>query len=947
MLEGELNDIDYILKNLIEMKKFYDEERFGLGTVKETLIKNQSSVLSKNPQLTTNGAFKIDSDKEIGVLTMKMSVLDERINVLDKDIESRNNSRTKLIELFQSLNSTDSLNFNDDKELKTVKEPIGIKNDINAKQKQSKPLMSKPVQQSVKPVKNLLVEAAKELPVDELLDFPVMEIREELDENGDVISSEIKPFKSNDSIEELLKVLNQKKKGSINSKPQVKSSLSEPSVSEIKNGIKEEIDEDGNIIKSSFKLNKLTQSQKEQLKDDSFRPFMIREEIDENGDVVQGSISQIPDLKEEDNDKIDNEKVNNEDNEQLAELLMDMGLKVEEDSNDGMKEEESSYKEPLKDNESDTHPITEITREMYKPEIDPNDVITLEMIASELMDEPTAEEEEEEWQEIGIEDQDVANEEEEEDREDDDDEEDDDDYDTKVMENMMGTQGSGLFMQKIMELRKKEAEKSQPIEEEQYKMKTKKSVKFNSTVDVKPIDNIWDDLRKSDYENQLNDIKKKNDIKVSKFKQNIHSEDNIGGDIIVKYDADEEDGDAILDIVERDIIEEEDDSEDVVLDIVEREDTKSTVNEIPQVSQVFINQSEIQNQMDNYQTNFKSFEVQKVGRKPISKFKMVRAANKGKEFQDTYVSPEMKEKMRSMADKIIEQKTQDSPKKLNKFKKDFKSLIPSKKITGYGKAIEIPKDVNPIINPNVKDEDFEIIRNETNEDLFDDDDEGPQEEFTPSGDSFIDNRETDASSGLDDQPELTTETKSTYFPKYVSKPLEKETEVVGATLDYSSLNNDDDSMAKAYVLGLYDDDIETEGQVIEQLDDFEEHNKEVETRQELHERVTELNDKSDGIQVDDDFDDDDDDGPMVATNIVEHDIDEINELNSIPVGQDDIELNDENLYQELANDYTNLRKKMIYKYKGGFKETDKELEFVQPDEVKRVSRFKAARLGGI
>ena len=48
---------------------------------------------------------------------------------------------------------------------------------------------------------------------------------------------------------------------------------------------------------------------------------------------------------------------------------------------------------------------------------------------------------------------------------------------------------------------------------------------------------------------------------------------------------------------------------------------------------------------------------------------------------------------------------------------------------------------------------------------------------------------------------------------------------------------------------------------------------------------------------------------------------------------------------QVALDYTKMRASMIHKYKGGFKETDKEKEFVRPEGSERVSRFKAARLG--
>lgn len=929
MLEAELGSVDAILADLENLRAFYDFERQKIADLRLCLIKEQGERLANNTRKNTKAFFERESNNELKFLDTKISQLNDRIGALQTDIQSRNESRVKLIELFTNLNDTASLNFGD-----TDNEPESD-------------------------------EENEELPLDSLLDLPVMEIREELDENGDIINSEVKPYQSGESIEELLKMMNGKK-----------SNLAQPKPGNIKveNGIKEEIDEDGNIIKSSFKMNRKTSSKKpaEQTGEESFRPFMIREEIDENGNIVESSASQIPDLNPDEND-IDSH-LSNDDDAQLAELFVDMGLKpvaeLEEklESNTEQKSElpseiKENYKEPLKDTKESNHPITEITRDMYEPEIDPNDVITLEMIASELIDGDEEDEfDDDDWQKVDNLSDLKPNSNNYDDQDDDEEEEEDAEFD---YDRMLGSQGGNLFMQQIAALRQQkkiEEEILEPVKDTP-RPKMKKSVSFNSEVDVKPIENIWDDLRKSDYENQINDILRKNESNVSRFKKSMYSEDDIGGDMIQNIQKQHK-KDKLDDFNNKKEYYDELNDDDVISDVIEQTSEENETVEIKPIVIVprVINQAAIQNSMDSYQKNIESFELKKLGRKSVSRFKMARAAQKGKDFQDNYISPETKEEMRAIADKMIADKqnpksdtktsesepveTVSASPKLIKFKKEFKSLAPP---SNTGNAISTPKDSNPVTNTSVKVEDFEIIRNETNEDLFDDDDEGAMEEFHTSAETYVDNRENDASSGLEKAQGSNEhiQLKNAYFPEYDKKESESSGIVQEATLDYSTLNGDMDVMAKAYVLGLYDDDIETRGQVIEELKDFEEHNKEVESKQGLHERVTELNTKADEGQNEapDDKDDDEYDDPMVLTDILEHDVDEIEDLNSLPLNQEDLELNDETLNQELIRDYTTLRKKMIYQFKGGFRETDKEKEFVQPDDAPRVSRFRAARLG--
>ncbi|KAH3668326.1 hypothetical protein OGAPHI_002080 [Ogataea philodendri] len=151
--------------------------------------------------------------------------------------------------------------------------------------------------------------------------------------------------------------------------------------------------------------------------------------------------------------------------------------------------------------------------------------------------------------------------------------------------------------------------------------------------------------------------------------------------------------------------------------------------------------------------------------------------------------------------------------------------------------------------------------------------------------------------------------------------VEKEPEIKETSLDYRTLQNDIDTMARAYALGMYDDDIETHGEVIEKLEDFERHNQIAETRAPVEEPVEEETAEDSVVLVD---------------KVVENDVE--------PAAQEpEFELADDVLESNVAMDYTRLRNKMMHQYNGGFLESDKEKEF-EPIEPVKTSRFKAARL---
>ncbi|CAN3377262.1 hypothetical protein DIURU_003487 [Diutina rugosa] len=165
-------------------------------------------------------------------------------------------------------------------------------------------------------------------------------------------------------------------------------------------------------------------------------------------------------------------------------------------------------------------------------------------------------------------------------------------------------------------------------------------------------------------------------------------------------------------------------------------------------------------------------------------------------------------------------------------------------------------------------------------------------------------------------------------------------------LDYHSIQNDLDLMAKAYASGLYDDDINNKGPVVEEPHDFELINDMVESMAQDTPSTTtrrkpdpQFDARSDEVG-DFDFPDiesaDEDNFPILADEIVEH---ETNALTEDP--EDSI------LQSEISSNYHRLRQKFLFD-QNGFRKSQQELE-MEPIDAEgnpiKVSRFKAARLG--
>lgn len=196
------------------------------------------------------------------------------------------------------------------------------------------------------------------------------------------------------------------------------------------------------------------------------------------------------------------------------------------------------------------------------------------------------------------------------------------------------------------------------------------------------------------------------------------------------------------------------------------------------------------------------------------------------------------------------------------------------------------------------------------------------------------------------QPLKDTGKLNTQAPVKIPIPGDTEKEVVPlespTSLSVSKLQDlqlDMDKMAQAYVSGMYDDDIVTEGSVVHKLDDFETLNKMVEAKKQDNEKlgIQEYDAASNevGMEIDEE-DEDDDEGPILVDEIVENELDESNGV-----------FNDEVIFdREIRENYHKLRNKLILD-QNGFKKSQQELEMEPVDDEGnpiKISRFKAAKM---
>ncbi|QPG74958.1 hypothetical protein FOA43_002297 [Brettanomyces nanus] len=766
----DLSVVDSIIVNLVSVRNLYQFEYEQLGTFLSLMNQFEEAKLKSRELLKKNDIFIREFNGDVKFYRERMKWLQARISKLSKDIENRKQAKQKLMQLFDSLQSLDTLN------------------DSNPNQEESN------------------LEAG----------LPIMNIREELDENGNVMKSSVKPYeKSKLGIFE--KNANTTKKAS-----SISSNLHPY-------GVTEESDEDGNIVRSSVRKLPVSEKKKNETTDDQISLLM------KDMDLIPKEEPRIVELE----DGIDSTK--------------DSSLKVQQ----------------------------KIDSSMYAPEIDPEDLLTLEVIANEVNN-------------------------------DDDDNDDDDNDDDCDMNNETGItslvppESRDLLYKRIQELRiahrdtrddqtavrNDDSEFSKTSE----KKKPSKSVSFAEDVDVKEVEDIWDDLRESEQQG--------GHPKVSEFKLMMEGAAALEKEEVEKPKNHETIANGLIvgDVMEHD-------TEARGSNIGFQETKKSSFDEpvAEETSENLVNMDRLKPEKGMMRLG---------GKKPIFRSRLNKVVEMGKQYQKRGAS--------------IEKQKSSSP-----FKKDFKSLRPAKKVITKSlnsEVIESPKDDNSLVkNLPLEVEDFDIVREHITEEDGEDENSQMIEDY-----KIV---ESKMSSGKE-LPNLEEFKDSEKVIKLTSKQLsELQKHMKNATLDYKSVGNDTDTMARAYVMGLYDDDIEEDDGVIEEVDDFKKHNKEVE-KNEQDEK--DGKDEKDGRDEKDENEGDVEDGPIMEDNIIEHDTGALQNISDDDI---DIELNSESLNSEIALDYTRAHERMLEKYNGGFKKTDLEKEFEPLDDAPKVSRFKAARLG--
>lgn len=196
---------------------------------------------------------------------------------------------------------------------------------------------------------------------------------------------------------------------------------------------------------------------------------------------------------------------------------------------------------------------------------------------------------------------------------------------------------------------------------------------------------------------------------------------------------------------------------------------------------------------------------------------------------------------------------------------------------------------------------------------------------------------------LDDNEPKAKEQISNSFPKEVIDKAEKESVLQQRPkVDYNALGEDLDNMARAYALGVYDDDLDDDpGMVLEKVTDFKVYN----------EQVGKLKDEIEAFKISNPLEkqtehepESDEDEPLM-TDITENDIPE-NYCKTNP--QDDLALDSERLHESIAVEYSRLREVIASRAKPPSRSPDndehKQIEPIDEDgQPIKQSRFRSQR----
>ncbi|CAR21154.1 prefoldin-like protein [Lachancea thermotolerans CBS 6340] len=200
--------------------------------------------------------------------------------------------------------------------------------------------------------------------------------------------------------------------------------------------------------------------------------------------------------------------------------------------------------------------------------------------------------------------------------------------------------------------------------------------------------------------------------------------------------------------------------------------------------------------------------------------------------------------------------------------------------------------------------------------------------------------ETTEPKGLESRPVLEKQDQPQAFPKEINAAVNNNpSEVVqNPHVDFHKLGEDLDDMARAYLLGLYNSDVEDPGAVLEKLGDLNSYNKEVET---LKGEISTFLKENPLATVDEASGADDDEKGPIMTDVVEKEVELPSDYDEV-----DVELSSEALNHSVAVEYHRLRERMIAS-QGTIERSPEELQLEAIDEYGnpiRTSKFKANKL---
>ncbi|CAI4443368.1 BFH_collapsed_G0016850.mRNA.1.CDS.1 [Saccharomyces cerevisiae] len=248
-------------------------------------------------------------------------------------------------------------------------------------------------------------------------------------------------------------------------------------------------------------------------------------------------------------------------------------------------------------------------------------------------------------------------------------------------------------------------------------------------------------------------------------------------------------------------------------------------------------------------------------------------------------------------------------------KSEFETPFKKKKLKSLQKprsSKSMKKKFDPKILENISDDDY------------DDDDDGNKK--------LLSNKSKNNTDEQDKFPSKIQE---------VSRSMAKTGATVGSepvritNVDYHALGGNLDDMVKAYSLGLYDDDLEEDpGTIVEKLEDFKEYNKQVEL---LRDEIRDFQLENQPVTMEEEEND-----GNVMNDIIEHEFPE-----SYTNDEDEVALHPGRLQEEVAIEYRRLKEATASKWQSSSPAAHTEGELEPIDKFGnpvKTSRFRSQRL---